>query len=279
MVTCPQCQSDDLDLVEKGAGDRRHIRCNACTHSWWRGEDKQPAPKQRDTIDAQRTAFHTAHTLTPARRQSVETLKGQFIADHPVPQPEVAEYWARYQQIFSAEGLQHCDPRALKDFANTETGAHPGNMSVFNTAWNELGDDEAVQRTRGVIGYLLYGPDHVPLEDRLTHLIEGPHALEMRGFKEALLTKVLCIVQPDRFLPILIYSSPNGGGKREIANRVFGLELPPRDRTRWPIGRLITWSNDVLVDHAGPGFEKLQHVSSFLWWAKDQAASGSKVLS
>lgn len=269
MVTCPQCQSDDLELIEKDQDDRRHIHCNHCNHQWWRGEGK-PAPAALKTTADHRAAFEATHRVTPRRTATVDALKRHFLADHPHIDDDVAQYWARYQQVFSHDGLPVCDPRDLKDFANNETGAHPGNMSVFNTAWNELGDAEAARRTRSAIEYLLYGPEHIPLEDRLTHLIDGPSALEMRGFKEALLTKVLCVMHPERFVPILIYTSPNGG-KREIAKLVFGLDLPARDRTTWTIGRLITWSNDLLVDAAGQGFEHLQHLSSFLWWAKDQA--------
>ena len=203
--------------------------------------------------------------MTADRRDLVETLKATFLARHPEPLGEVADYWARYQQIFSCEGLHSCAPRQLKDFANSEVGARPGNMSVFNTAWNDLGDQEAADRTRRVIDYLLYGP--ADIEGRLTDLIEG-RKFEMRGFKEALLTRVLCVMYPDRFLPILIYSSPHGG-KKEIARQVFGLGLPEAKATSRPIGRLIVWSNDLIVNQVGSGFAHMQHVSSFLWWAKD----------
>jgi len=271
MVTCPNCESDELDLIEKDSDDRRHIRCVQCGHDWWRGEAKR-APQPR-TINDHRAAFEAAHQLAPGRKAVVDGLKAEFLTRRPGADDDVVEYWTRYQQIFSRDGLPRCNPRDLKDFANTETGARPGNMSVFNTAWNELGDEEAARRTRSTIEYLLYGPDTTPLEDRLTNLIEGRHADEMRGFKESLLTKVLCIVQPERFLPILIYSS-EAGGKRQIANLVFGLSLPPQDRAQRPIGRLITWSNDLLVEHAGTGFESLQHMSDFLWWAKYEVREG-----
>lgn len=211
--------------------------------------------------------------MTPRRREQVETLKATFLARNPEPLGEVADYWARYQQIFSPAGLAICAPRDLKDFANSEVGARPGNMSVFNTAWNELGDDDAAHRTRRVIEYLLYGPPDISVEDRLTDLIEG-RKFEMRGFKEALLTRVLCVMYPDRFLPILTYSSLNGG-KKEIARQVLGLELPEAKATSRSIGRLILWSNDLIVDHVGPGFAHMQHVSSFLWWAKDVVPQSS----
>lgn len=78
-----------------------------------------------------------------------------------------APYWARYQQIFSAEGLWTCNPQDLKDFANNNTGANTGNQSVFNTVWNAMGDAAAAESTRRTIEYLLYGPEDTPLEDRL----------------------------------------------------------------------------------------------------------------
>ena len=90
----------------------------------------------------------------------------------------------------------------------------------------------------------------------------------MKGWKEALLTKTLCVVYPQRFVPILTYTSPKGG-KKEVIESMWGLRLPhPRTVSR-SIGRLITWSNDLLLELAGEGFAHTQHVSQFLWMAKD----------
>lgn len=69
-------------------------------------------------------------------------------------------------------------------------------------------------------------------------LIDPLDDLGMTGFRESLLTKVLCVMSPQRFLPILIYTSP-AGGKREIARAVFGLELPAPETTLRTRGRLI----------------------------------------
>ena len=91
----------------------------------------------------------------------------------------------------------------------------------------------------------------------------------MKGFRESLLTRVLCAMQPDRVLPILIYTSP-AGGKREIARRIFDLELPAPEATSWTRGRLALLSNKLLIELAGDGFVDMQHVAEFLWWAKDQ---------
>ena len=48
-----------------------------------------------------------------------------------------------------------------------------------------------------------------------TALINDTTSFGMKGFKETLLTKVLCIVYPDRYLTILKYTGE--ARKREIA--------------------------------------------------------------
>lgn len=109
----------------------------------------------------------------------------------------------------------------------------------------------------------------MPLEDRLEQLLSGAKPFAMTGFKEALLTRVLCVMDPDRFLTILKYTT-EAGSKREIARMDYGLELPAPESVNWTLGRLILWSNDLLLDLAGDGFANQQHAAAFLWWAKDQ---------
>ncbi|MFE7359027.1 hypothetical protein ACFU8Q_39565 [Streptomyces sp. NPDC057543] len=91
----------------------------------------------------------------------------------------------------------------------------------------------------------------------------------MTGFNEALLTGVLCVMQPDRFLSILKYTT-EAGGQREIARMVYGLDLPAPESINWTLVRLILWSNDILHALVGEGFANQQHAAAFLWWAKDQ---------
>jgi hypothetical protein len=265
---CEECHSDDIDLVSQLEDGRRLVGCQACGHTWVRGAAKLPPV---DTFAEARKRFPGPEQVAPERLAQVNGLKVAFLRRHPEPRPEVLAYWAKYQDVFSPGGLPGCNPQDLKDFANIETGARPGNMSVFNTAWNNMGAQEAAQRTRDTIDYLLYGPPQIPMEDRLTGLITEEGGRGMTGFKESLLTKVLCVVHPSRFLPILTYSSPNGG-KREIAKLVYDLDLPEAARVTWTIGRLILWSNDVLVHLAGDGFATTQHMSQFFWETKDRAA-------
>lgn len=268
MITCT-CSSDDIDLVRKLDDGRREVRCLVCGRVWLHGDPVEPPPSFHSPFQVAQRKFPTAAMVANGRAAHVDRMKAEFLSRQPNEEPGVAEYWARYQAIFSQEGLRSCDPQDLKDFANDPTGANPGNMSVFNTAWNEMGAYEAANRTRDAIEYLLRGPEQVPMEDRLTHLIDPSNPRGMTGFRESLLTKVLCITQPDRFLPILTYSG-DGTGKRDITALVFGLAMPKADQVSMQIGRLAVWSNDLLVELLGDGFVSMQHASSYLWWAKDQ---------
>jgi len=221
-----------------------------------------------DVETARRRFTATADAVTPERWRVIEGLRREFLAEFPRPDPEAGRYRDVYRQAFSAEALPHTTPSALKDFANSKVVARPGNMSRFNDEWQRLGSRAAADAFRGVIEHLLRGEDPPAPEDRLTELITSDEPPAMPGFREAMLTRVLCIAEPERFLPILIYTSP-AGGKREIARNVFGLELPAPETTSQTIGRLAYWSNDLLVSLIGDRFVDLDHARAFLWWVKD----------
>ncbi len=266
LIACPSCSSHDIDGEALDDG-RIRVLCTSCGHVWLRGEAKR-VYRSATTIHDLRRQFPSPDDVLPEVRLRVEDLKQQFLVERPEARPEVLAFWSKYAQLFSEQGLGTADPQDLKDFANSNVGANPGNMSVFNTEWNTIGDAEAAARTADSIRYLLYGPEGTYLEDRLTQLIEGDRGLGMTGFREALLTKVLCVVYPERFLPIVKYTGV--AGKKEIAERVFDLRLPDPESTSFTIGRLVIWSNDLLMELVGDLGHNTQ-ASQFLWWAKDQA--------
>jgi hypothetical protein len=77
MVKCPECRSDDLDLVERLRGDARILRCATCGHTWQRGEEP-PQPSSGATGPVRRPV----RTPTPAevrghqyRQDYLEALK------------------------------------------------------------------------------------------------------------------------------------------------------------------------------------------------------------
>lgn len=275
-LSCPSCDRATVEFAESTDEGQTWLRCRSCEHDWIHRPRTPtvttPGPRNgrrtRQPIEEAKARFPNEDDLTDATRQRLTQLKTRFLQIQPTTDTRVGPYFARYREIFSAQGLPHAAPTDLKDFANNGIGALPGNMSVFNRAWNELGDQVAAERVRQVVDYLLRGTDE-PIEDRMQTLIDPSGPIGMTGFKESLLTRTLCIVYPDRFLPILTYTSP-AGGKKEIAAAVFGLDLPASETTFMTTGRLVFWSNDLLLRLCGGGFVDVAHASEFLWWAKDQ---------
>lgn len=268
-LNCSTCHSDErVVLVERLSGTQRKLKCEQCGYEWLRGEpERQKVPLP--TLEDIKKRFPKPGDVDPQKLARANKLKVEFLEREPEPDPNVAPYWAKYQQVFSADGLTRANPQDLKDFANSNIGANPGNMSVFNEAWNEMGPEAGAHQVRKAVEYLLRGTSPVDIEDRLTGLISDTKSFGMKGFKESLLTKVLCIAYPDRYLTILKYTGV--AGKREIASSLWGLDLPDPETANWTIGRLILWSNDLLLALLGEGFRHQQHAAEFLWWAKDKA--------
>ena len=272
IISCANCQSDnDIHLEGSGPDGLRILRCGECGHTWSPVVVTHAPTFTRTPFEMAQGRFANAEMVEPALAARVQRLKTKFLKTGAgaEPDPAVAEYYAGCRELFSVEGLERCSPQDLKSFVSNQTGVSVGNTSVFSRAWKRLGEDVAADRTRASISYLLRGPDAVPLEDRLTQLIEDHAATGMPGFKEALLTKVLCIMQPERFLPILTYATENTG-KADLTLTVYGLHLPKVDLTSMQIGRLAVWSNDLLLELAGDGFSGPQHVAEFIWWAKER---------
>ena len=272
LIACPKCNSEDINGTPQ-ADSRLLIHCNDCGTEWLRGEARRdPSRPAVRTIDSLHAEFPTTLDVRPDVRERVATLVADFQLNHPAPDPAVAAYRERYQELFSRENLSTAPHEDVLHFANSDTIANPGNMSGLNRAWKTQGADKSAQKVRQSIEYLLYGPESLRLEDRLTQLIEGKKGLGFPSFnKEPLLTKVLCVVEPDRWLPVLKYSAA-ADGKKEIAKLVFDLDLPPAAKTSWTIGRLATWSNDLLRSLVGNDIPDLQHATQFLAWAKTRPA-------
>lgn len=260
MLTCPVCKSGELELVERLADDRRTIRCTACAHQWTRGESKSKSIRPSSSADLQ-ARFPDRSAVDPARLELVNELAAS------APRTDSGFDWSHYQQVFSREQIVDCDPRDLLSFVNETPGATNATTATFNRAWKTMGQHEASARTRNTIRYLLYGPATVPLPDRLTRLILGQGGLGMAGFKEPALTRVLVASAPDKYLPIPTYGAARGG-KREIAQRVYGLTLPEVAKEQFTIGRLILWSNDLLVDLVDDQFDNLAQAAAFLTTVK-----------
>lgn len=267
LPTCPDCGSDDIDLVEDVSDGRKHLMCCTCDRDWLHGQTTARVTLVSN-YEAALHRFPKATQVGEGDATRAEELKRQFLLLQPNLDPRVLPFWKKYQRAFSLEHMDDTPDQEFKDFANSPVGAYAGMMTVFNDAWNDMGPEVASRKVRDTLRYLLYGPEQVPIQDRLTHLIRGDNGMGMTGFRESLLTKVLCIAYSEHFLPITMYTG--SAGKREIAGTVYGLRLPKPEAVSATPGRLVFWSNDLLRELVGDGFVSMQHASQFLWWAKDQ---------
>ena len=271
LIACPQCSSEDINGTPQ-ADSRLLIHCENCGHEWLRGEARRdPSRPAVRTIDSLHAAFPSPLDVRLDVRERVAGLVSDFQVDQHEPDPAVAEFRAKYQPLFTGDGLRDASPDDLLQFALSDTVANPGNMSGLNRAWKTQGPERAAAKVRESIEYLLHGPESLRLEDRLTQLIDGKKVGFPSFNKEPLLTKVLCVVEPERFLPVLRYSAPTDG-KKEIAKLVFELDLPAAEKVAWTIGRLAVWSNDLLRSLVGNDIPDLQQAAKFLAWAKTRPA-------
>ncbi|MDL5156372.1 hypothetical protein [Actinomycetospora termitidis] len=307
-LACPSCEAAAAEYVGMADDGRNEMRCTSCGHHWMLGAKpvspravtpkpvKTPTPRAPRTGGATSTRTRTAPAAAaPApvvRRfptlddvpdenlRRLAALKATWPRERPRPDPYAADFRRLHELMFSRAGLPHTEPGQLKDFVTSDVLALSGNTSSFSREWRKLGDRDASRRFRDAIEYLLRGesgedeqsPDDPPLEERFTALVDqtSPHA--MPGAREAVLTHVLAVARPERFLPVLTVDGGSGGeGKREIVASVLGVELPAVDRSRHTIGRVACGSNDLLVDALGAGFTDLDDAAAFLLRAHAQA--------
>jgi hypothetical protein len=228
------------------------------------------APAQRGgrpvrTLTEARAAFPKVDQIPVDTAALLADLKARYLLMQPKPSPEVHEYAARNRASFSSpEALAAATPDDLWAFITSPMMAAPGHLGTFYKGWNENGPEATAASLRGTIEYLLRGPGDE--EDRLTDMVGNTY-----GVGVVLLTKVLCVMQPQRFIALLPYESGNGKGKQDIGRVAFGLPMPNYDSTGLSVGRLAYWSNDLLREalEALPGtsFVDLEHAKEFLWHA------------
>ena len=271
LISCTSCLSDDdIHLEAPGADGARVLRCGLCGHTWSPAPAGRAVASTRTPFDMAKGRFARATMVAPERNARVTRLRTAFLKAAAEPDPAVAEHRTRYQELFSPAGLASCSPQDLRDFATSRVDGIPGSTAVLTRAWNRLGDDESAARIRASISHLLHGPSSTPLEDRLTDLLDDADGTGMPGFAEAQLTRVLCVVEPARFLPILTYGT-EATGKRDVVLDVFGLHLPRvPDAVSMTTGRLAVWSNDLLLELAGGGFADAGQAASFLTHAQQR---------
>jgi 5-methylcytosine-specific restriction protein B len=154
------------------------------------------------------------------------------------------------------------DLAAFRRIASNAYGG-TGNQGQINSYLSA--GPEAIAPLARTIRQLLYGPgDEV---DRLDDVLKNPE-WKVRGFGEALATKCLAIVYPDRWVPLFVYRGENG--KRAVM-RLPDLPVEPLDERGKSRAQLAKQSNDVLRDLLRPYYgDDSWGAMAFLWWLLKQ---------
>ena len=269
MVACPRCGEDDLELVRQLEGTARIIRCRNCGHEWQRGESPAKTLPGGTAEQRVRARFPTAADIPGQRLAALDRLAASFEPDVP---REEAEFVRRYQGVFSSDRLPIMTTEEFQEFYRSRMVGFLGNaVWVLDQNYNAMDPEDYTGQIQEAIGYLLH-EERGSLESRLTDLIRGRGRIGVKGLKETALTKVLAVMYPESIFPFATYDSPSGG-KRQIARKVLGLELPAQDSVDWTIGRLINWSNDLFAEVGRRWFENLRIAARFFWslWKMDDA--------
>lgn len=251
---------EDVEVLEELPDGRKKARCPDCDYAWVHGAARPDSASR--TAKPNLHPMPTTDKVSPEAMARAKRLKPVFLSqEHAGLDPRVPAFWAKYQYIFSEEGLPTAGPADLRAFGKDTSGSNIGIQATFRSAFDQNPQYGAAQ-VRQVVDYLLRGTGK-SLEDRLTDLINGKLPFSFPGFKELLLSKVLSVMYPERFLTLLTYEQ-----KTIAARDVYGIDLPPYDRAR--IGHQIVRSNDLLAELAGDDFMHRPHAGEFLWWVQQQ---------
>lgn len=268
-VRCPQCGGDNLELVQRLAGEARVLECVDCGNQWQRGEVPDAQPTGLSLDQKLKASFSSTH-IPQHRLDVLDKLAASF--DTTIP-PEQISFRERYEKHFSKEGIRDLSADEFRKFYNSHAMlADVGQAAMAaEMTYREMGPEEFISNVRSSIEYLLYG-ERGTLANRFTDLVDGKRSPAVSGIKEAILTKVLVAALPNDVFPLLKYDSVSG--KRQIAKAVFDINLPGRNSTHWTSGRLAIWSSDLFVETTRRWFEDLYVAAAFVWGLWDRTRKG-----
>ena len=172
-------------------------------------------------------------------------------------------------QVLTPESLEAAiaepetfDLAAFRRIASTAYGG-AGNQGQINSYLSA--GVEAIPPLARTVQHLLYGPGDE--FDRLDDVLDNPE-WKVRGFGEALTTKCLAIVYPERWVPLFVYRGENG--KRAVM-RLPELPVEPVNERGKSRAQLTKESNDVLRDLLRPYYgDDSWGAMVFLWWMLKQ---------
>jgi 5-methylcytosine-specific restriction protein B len=193
------------------------------------------------------------------------TLYEEFIASTGYPTEADRTDKAEREEmakVISEDGLLAFDLHEFRRIYNTGRYGSPGPQSILNASLSQMSPEE-LDLFASNLEFLLRGLP--PLADRVDALMpEGDRGV--KGFGEAVITKLLAIEYPERILPIYVYRGPKGKGR--MLN-LLDMRDPQLDTAA--TGDRLIRSNDLLRDRLSPLFgEDLLGMSKFLYWLSER---------
>ena len=161
-------------------------------------------------------------------------------------------------EVISEEGLVGFDLHEFRRIFNTGRYGSPGPQSILNASLSQMSPEE-LDFFASNLEHLLRGSG--PLEDRVNALMDNSDR-GVKGFGEAVITKLLAIDRPTDIVPVYVYRGPKGKGRM-----LSLLDMRDESLDGLDVGTRLVRSNQLLRDRLTPFFgEDMLAVSRFLYW-------------
>ncbi|KAA3640335.1 MAG: AAA family ATPase, partial [Armatimonadetes bacterium] len=169
---------------------------------------------------------------------------------------------AQMATVISEDGLLGFDLPEFRRIYNTGRYAHPGPQSHLNVSLGQMTSEE-LDTFANNLEYLLRGSD--PLGDRVNALMDESER-GVKGFGEAVITKLLAIEYPFEVVPVCVYRGPKGKGRM-----LKLLDLHEDGLDSLDTGGRMARSNELLRDRLSPFFgDDTYGMARFLYWYSER---------
>jgi 5-methylcytosine-specific restriction protein B len=186
-----------------------------------------------------------------------------------IAQEKTREQWAK--ELFDEKALAkgELDLPEFRRFPTQRYGG-PGPQSHL-MAFLRDNPDTGPARLAATLNYLLYGEGEAA--HRIDDVLDDESKWRIPGFGEALIVKALAVRFPDQWIPLFVYLSAVGAGKKDI---IRNARLPMINEAGKTVGQLAVESNELLRAHVEPLLPEDPHgQAAFLWWLRSWAPAST----
>jgi 5-methylcytosine-specific restriction protein B len=234
----------------------------------------ETASMLRPTLDAVRalaqgTGAEEPVTAAIAQQQPLsgghlQGLADKFRADRPYPTASDADHEAerkKWAERLRSENLPTLSYETFRSVYNTKVYGMPGPQATLNVTLRDAAQAEW-DRFLLAVDYLLWDQAD-PIETRINRVLDEAD-LGLRGFKDAVVMKLLAVCHPDRVLPVFPFTGDHGKARML---KELGLSVPPLSASA---GQRQIESNDALRQLMEPLFPgDAWGQAQFLYWLLD----------